>query len=68
MTLTTNDPPPKKYLRQPEVLARVGVSWMTLRRWEDKGTFPKRCKLGDRTVAWVESEIDDWCSRRADAR
>jgi prophage regulatory protein len=66
MTLTTNDPPPQKYLRQPEVLARVGVSWMSLRRWEKKGLFPKRRKLGPRLVGWLESEIDEWCNTRPD--
>jgi prophage regulatory protein len=53
------------YLRQPDVLARVGVSWMTLRRWESAGTFPKRRKLGPNVVAWVEAEVDEWCAQRA---
>lgn len=41
-----------RYLRQPEVLALVGVSWRTLRRWEPEGRFPKRYKIGPRIVAW----------------
>ncbi len=24
------------------------------------GEFPKSISLGDRAVAWVESEVDDW--------
>ena len=52
------------YLRQPDVLARVRVSWMSLRRWEDAGIFPKRRQLGPNTVAWVESEVEDWCASR----
>jgi prophage regulatory protein len=53
-----------RYLRQPEVLTRVGVSWMTLVRWERADTFPKRRKLGPNVVAWLESEIDAWCASR----
>jgi prophage regulatory protein len=51
-----------RYLRQPEVIARVGVSWVTLWRWEKQDRFPKRRRLGPNTVAWVESEIDEWCA------
>ena len=53
-----------RMLRQPEVLARIGVSWMTLRRWEDAGIFPRRIKLGPNSVAWRESDIDAWCVSR----
>jgi len=68
MTLMMPDEPPRRYLRQPDVLARIGVSWMTLRRWEAKGSFPKRCKLGPRIVGWLESEIEDWCAKKANGR
>lgn len=54
-----------RYLRQPEVLARVGVSWITILRWEKQGGFPKRRRLGPNTVAWLESEINEWCASRA---
>ncbi|KHK93557.1 helix-turn-helix transcriptional regulator [Novosphingobium malaysiense] len=53
-----------RYLRQPEVLERVGVSWMTLLRWEKQGRFPRRRKIGPRIVAWPEAEIVEWCASR----
>lgn len=53
-----------RFIRQPEVLARVGVSWMTLVRWEKQGRFPKRRKIGPNTVAWLETEIDNWCAEQ----
>ena len=31
---------------------------------EDKGRFPKRVPITDRTHAYVESEIDDWIAQR----
>lgn len=55
---------PFRYLRLPEVLSRIGVSWMTLSRWEKQGRFPKRRKLGHRIVGWVEAEIEQWCAER----
>ena len=30
-------PAPLRFLRQPEVLARVGVAWITILRWEEAG-------------------------------
>jgi prophage regulatory protein len=57
-----------RYLRQPDVIRRTGVSWITILRWEKKGLFPKRCKLGPRIVGWVEAEVDDWCAKRAEGR
>lgn len=56
-----------RYLRQPEVIARVGVSWITILRWEKKGRFPQRRRLGPNTVAWREDEIDHWCATRVAA-
>lgn len=49
-----------RYLRQPEVLALVAISWRTLLRWEREDKFPKRYKIGPRIVAWKESEIKQW--------
>ena len=53
-----------RFIRLPEVLARVGVSIMTIYRWEKKGLFPKRRRLGKNSVAWVEDEIESWCADR----
>ena len=55
-----------RYLRHKEVLQLVGVSWMSLRRWEQQGRFPKRHKIGERTVVWLESEINAWIADNRD--
>ncbi len=57
---TSNNINSDRYLRLPEVLALVGVSWRTVLRWERQGCFPKRYKIGPRIVAWKESEIRQW--------
>ena len=56
-----------RYLRLPEVLALIGVSWRTLLRWERQGRFPKRYKIGPRIVAWKQSEIKQWFAERETA-
>ena len=53
-----------RYLRLPEVLARIGVGSMTIRRWEAKGQFPQRHKLGPKLVGWVEADVNAWCATR----
>lgn len=56
---------PVRFLREPEVLDRIGVTCITIRRWEREGAFPHRRKIGKHAVAWIEAEIDDWCEKRA---
>lgn len=34
-------PAPLRFLRQPEVINRVGVAWITILRWEKQGRFKK---------------------------
>ena len=53
-----------RILRQPEVVARVGLCPMTLWRREKAGTFPRRVKLGPNSVGWLETEVDEWIKRR----
>lgn len=53
-----------RYLRLPEILARTGVSWITIWRWEKKGEFPKRHRLGGRTIGWRESDFEHWYASR----
>ncbi len=52
------------FLREPEILARLGVTGITLRRWEKEGKFPRRRKIGKQCIAWVETEFEEWCARR----
>jgi len=56
---------PCRFLRIRDVAARIGVSIATTRRWVKSGTFPAQRRIGPNSVAWVESEIDDWCAARA---
>lgn len=39
-----------------------------LSRLEKQGKFPKRVRIGENRVAWVETEIDEHKARRIAAR
>jgi len=49
-------------LRIRTVIARTGLSAGTIYRREGEGTFPRKERLGGRSVAWYESDIDDFVS------
>ena len=56
-----------RLLRQPEVLALTGMSPPTLWRWEKRGLFPCRVKIGGWSVAWRLSEVEAWIARQRPA-
>lgn len=45
-------------LRMRDVRRRTGLSVATVYRREAAGTFPKKVRLGPKSVAWYESDID----------
>lgn len=59
-----------KKLATRDDLKRMGieVSNTTILRWELRGRFPRRIRMGGTTVAWFMSEIEDWLADRADER
>lgn len=54
-----------KLLRLPEVIAMTGKSRSSI--YGDP-LFPKRIKIGERSVAWVENEIEEWVEERCGTR
>jgi prophage regulatory protein len=53
-----------RILRQPDVLARVGLSAPTLWRMRRRGEFPEPVQLSPGTVGYLEDEIDQWLADR----
>ena len=51
-------------LSKKTVCARTTYSPAHIDRLEKQGLFPKRVKLGQIRVAWVESEVDQWIEAR----
>lgn len=64
MHTITSSAPPRRILRQPAVIERVGVHPTTLFRWERAGLFPNRILLGPNSVGWYADEVDDWLAAR----
>jgi prophage regulatory protein len=56
-------PPPSRFVFKPEVLDRVGVSYVSIWQWMRTGAFPASREVGGK-VAWLESEIDEWMATR----
>ncbi len=54
----------EKLIRRPEVEARTGLSRSTLYDWMKRGKFPQPVKLGERLVAWRESDVTAWLESR----
>ncbi len=55
-----------RFLRYPELRDRgVAYSPSSLYRLEAAGQFPRRVKLGPRSVGWIESEIEAHVSKLA---
>jgi len=49
-----------KFLRIRQVMQLTGLSRMTIYRLELAGRFPKRRRLSENSVAWLESDIEAW--------
>lgn len=54
----------KKLMRKPAVVATAGLSSSQIDRREKAGLFPKRVRLGEKTVAWDADEVDEWVRAR----
>lgn len=54
-----------RFIREPECLATTGLSRTTRWRLERRGLFPKRKKISQNTIGWLESEILSWLRSKA---
>ncbi|MBW8311263.1 MAG: AlpA family transcriptional regulator [Rhizobium sp.] len=60
-------PATKRLLRLPEVCSRVGLARSSIYQLVHLGRFPAPRKLGARSVAWLQIEVDTWIESRAHA-
>ncbi|XEG68515.1 AlpA family transcriptional regulator [Edwardsiella tarda] len=51
-------------IRLPEVQRRTGYSKAWIYRLLKENRFPQSVKIGSRSIAFVESEVDDWINQR----
>ncbi|EGQ9391538.1 AlpA family transcriptional regulator [Vibrio cholerae] len=53
-----------RLIRFREVLTMTGLSRSSLYRFIEENQFPPQVQLGDRAVAWVEGEVQEWIAQR----
>ncbi|UTV27883.1 helix-turn-helix transcriptional regulator [Photobacterium atrarenae] len=58
--MMTSLPQQDRFIREPERLKLTTISRTQAWKLEKQGLFPKRIRLGSRSVAWRLSEISDW--------
>lgn len=51
-------------IRLPEVMRRTGFSKPYLYKLISDDKFPKQVKIGTRSIAFVESEVDEWIANK----
>ncbi|EJC7066966.1 AlpA family transcriptional regulator [Vibrio parahaemolyticus] len=49
-----------RFLKLKEVMQKTAQSRSAIYLKMNDSNFPQSINLGDRAVAWVDSEIDDW--------
>jgi prophage regulatory protein len=59
---------PIRFIREPELLVRTGLSATAIDLLEAAGEFPRRVPVSAHVVAWVEAEIEAWQRDRIAAR
>lgn len=59
--------PPRRILRRPVVLDRLGVCSAQLDRLVKNEGFPPAIKITARYTGWLEHEVDAWIDARAEA-
>jgi prophage regulatory protein len=54
----------KKLIRIAAVKSMTGISKSHIYLLASEGDFPKPIKLGERSVAWVQEEVEAWIASR----
>lgn len=57
-----------RLIKLKEVIEKTSLGRSTIYEFMTKGTFPKQVSLGAKSVAWLESEVDDWIMERIGER
>lgn len=60
--------PGNRLLRRRDVELKTGKSRSAIYAGISNGTFPAPVAIGDRSVAWLEAEVDAWIAARLHER
>ncbi|MGH1448108.1 MAG: helix-turn-helix transcriptional regulator [Pseudomonadaceae bacterium] len=67
-TQTTPNHPYRRFIKLAQVRSYTSLSTSEIYRRISNGTFPVQVSLGPNSVAWVESEVLQWCDDLAAQR
>jgi prophage regulatory protein len=59
-------PGPIHVLRLPQVCKMTGLCRSSIYQMEVELRFPRRIKIGARSVGWIESEVQSWLRQRVE--
>ena len=57
-----------KILRLKDVLETTGLARATVYKMMTDSSFPKSIALGERSVGWLESEVQEWILAKIEER
>ncbi|TMO22379.1 AlpA family transcriptional regulator [Pseudoalteromonas sp. S4741] len=57
-----------RLIKLKEVMAKTSLGHSSIYKFISEGTFPKQVSLGAKSVAWVESEVDEWIMEKIVSR
>ncbi len=57
-----------RLIKLKDVMSNTGLARSTIYKYIAEGVFPKPVSLGERAVAWVESEIEEWILEKIEQR
>ncbi len=67
--MNQNMPTPSlRLLRLRQVMSVTGLARSTVYKYCSENSFPRPIHLGERNVAWVESEVQQWIEHKIGVR
>ena len=57
-----------RLMKLKDVMHTTGLARSTVYKYISDGNFPKPVSLGERNVAWLQSEIEDWIWDKVEQR
>jgi prophage regulatory protein len=57
-----------KLIKLKDVMDITGLGRSTIYKYITEATFPKPVSLGKKSVAWVESEVQEWIMEKIEER
>lgn len=55
-----------KIIRMPDVEKKVGMSKSVIYNMIRRGEFPRQVRLGEHSVGWIETDVDEWVRVRGE--